>query len=204
MINRRINLIPYPWQVIEKIRFRKVIVLMVIVFFIILISLYLLQMTQIQKYRAEIRNYRLAQEEINYKQIEVEKLKSDLNLILSKKNDLKRRVEFIEKIRADKVDWTELLRELTLLIPERVWLSKLSVSQSGLGKKGKKETNLRKINVIGSSLKSESIPDFVTALEGSPKFSEVELSYVAKKDVGGEEVFNFEISFNFKVVGNEL
>jgi hypothetical protein len=88
-----------------------------------------------------------------------------------------------------------------------VWLSEFSVSELGADKKDKPEANLqshapyvtwRKINITGSSLESQSISKFVSALESSSEFAEVELDYVTKKDLGNDNIFNFEISFKFR------
>jgi len=204
MNSRRTNLIPYSWQIVEKVQFKKSIILLALACSVVLFSLHLLQTIRIEQYRGEIRKYRSLQEEINYKQIEIENMKSDLNLILTKKEDLKKRVEFIETVWTEKVGWTELLRKLSFLIPDRVWLSELSVSQSSLNEKDESKANLQKINIVGSSLKDESVSKFVRALEESPDFAEVELSYVTKEDVGKNEVFDFEISLKFKGEKNEL
>lgn len=200
MISKRINLIPYPWQVVERIRFGRRLILGFWLCLAVIVWLHFSQLTQIRKYRAEVEDCHSTQDEVKHKEVELEKLKSDLNLILSRKDGLKKRVELVEEIKAEKVDWNELLRKLTFLIPERVWLSELSISQVGPDKEDESEANLRSVNIAGSSLENESISKFVTALEHSPEFTQVSVNHVTKKDIENSNISDFEISLKFKAV----
>jgi len=117
--------------------------------------------SKIETAQKELKKYKA----INKK---VKKLKNDLARLRKKK-------DIIEKLRANRTAQVQMMDALTqVVVPGKMWLTSLEAKE--------------KIQTVGIAMDNETIADFMTRLEGSPYFRDVDLiaakQVILKKDKG--------------------
>jgi Tfp pilus assembly protein PilN len=108
--------------------------------------------------------------------------------------------QLIQKLQQIRIPWTDLLREVSLLIPDNVWLIRMEgveASQAGSFSDAAQATDLNRsvneLKFVGFGTSHAAITQWMSALERSRYFRDVTLVYAEKKsDEGGVRV-NFEI-----------
>ena len=109
-------------------------------------------------------------------------------LLQKREGEIGRRVEIISGLVEYRLPWAELFAFLSNNIPRKVWLTSLASSD-------KKGDSLQKVlRFGGTALNNVSIADFIFILENSRYFDNVLLTYSQKREVEGEELFDFEIT----------
>ena len=88
-----------------------------------------------------------------------------------RKAEIERKLDVIARLDSGRAGPVRMLDELAERIPQRVWLTELSSSQSNL-------------HLKGSSLDNELVARFLTALEESPYFSGVDLVGTELQQIG--------------------
>lgn len=100
------------------------------------------------------------------------------------KADLEKKLKVLAQLKANRKGPVHLMDQLSLSLPEKLWLEKYS-------KKG------NRINIEGVGLSEPIVADFMRKLEGSPYYKGVELEVTSqKKQKGGLKVYNFKIKAN--------
>jgi len=97
------------------------------------------------------------------------------------KGEIEKKLEVIEELDESRSGPVRVLDELASRIPERVWLTKLSAKD-------------QKLTLDGLSLDNELVALFLTGLNDSPYFKDVELLETEAKQVDGYKLNSFEVS----------
>jgi len=97
------------------------------------------------------------------------------------KAEIEKKLDVIERLDASRSGPVHVFDELASHAPPRLWLTKL-------------EAHAGKVKIEGMSLDNELVALFLTALNESPYFDEVELRETAAKELGGYKLNEFELS----------
>lgn len=122
-----------------------------------------------------------------------------INLAQKKEEDIKKRLAVIDSLLQGRVYWSEILRGVTNLIPDGIWLTSLStydVPQSSASGGGKG------VKFNGTAFSNSRIAEFVFTLENSRFFKNVLLAYSQKKELQGKDLYDFEITAELKKTMN--
>lgn len=187
---RRINLLPEDLRVVSKRRFYFIASLSILLFCSILYVVNNKQRFDIRAFQAERdllqqRIAVLARQDAGYKET-----MNSINLTEAKKKDMEDKIRVVDAISSGRIQWANPLYDLSNIVPAGLWLSGMSTSDVVTGDKKFKEVKLN-----GMSFSSARIADFMAALESSPHFEGVALTYVQNVGYHGKEAFSFEMTF---------
>ncbi len=98
-----------------------------------------------------------------------------------------KRQDLIKRLVRERILWSEIMRELSLTVPEEVWLTDLESRNS-------KRADRKEVRLVGLARSHLDLTRFITLLEGSNYFSDISLIYAQK----GEEPLG---KVNFEVTG---
>ena len=179
----RINLLPYrAARKKENIRFQVNVFLGSVVLVALLVWLFNSHLSgRIGKLNTEIANTRA----------QVAKYKSQMDeiaLIKKKLDILERKIKVIRSLEADrKAPVQNLDSYYNLLVENRMWYDKIE----------EKQTN---INISGIALDNQTVADYMTRIENSDRFQNVQLASVKQHKIQGKEMKlkKFEVQFKRK------
>lgn len=97
------------------------------------------------------------------------------------KAEIEQKLEVIERLFASRAGPVHMLDELATHAPDRLWVTDV-------------ETNLDMLTIKGMSLDNELVAVFLTALNQSPYFTDVELLSTEAKEKEGLKLNAFEVS----------
>lgn len=126
-------------------------------------------------------------EEIRTGQQEINRLKSviaEVNKFKKKSKVLETKLSVIRKLNAGRMDHVYFMDELSNMIPEKLWLSKLS-----------EESWMLKMD--GTAFSGDIIANFMTNMETSRMFNNIQLKVVKKAKKSGLDLQNFSIEARF-------
>ena len=108
-----------------------------------------------------------------------------------KREQLESKLDVIKGLEAQRTGPVRLLAEISDLVPTRLWLEKLS-------------TKGGQVTMIGSSIDTGIVADFLRSLNRSDLFSDIDLKKTnGGKEVGGVRLVNFKIVAHFSVGGED-
>lgn len=105
------------------------------------------------------------QQDITDTKLEIQKLTikaGEIEDFKKRKQELERKLDIIKQLNAEKAGPVQMLDELSLLIPEKVWLKSLNNTGD-------------KLVLEGGAVDNTVIAEFMKKLQGSQHFSDVEL-----------------------------
>lgn len=144
-----------------------------------------LQKREEAKYRGEI-------DSLNKEIAELNRLIGEVKQFEEKKAELERKLGVINSLKNNKVGPVRFLEELSVTIPKKVWV--LSVKEST------QPPASHSVNLVGEAISDEIIAEFMTKLEESEYFSNVNL--VEARSVGersGVPIQSFQLNCDFSV-----
>ena len=97
----------------------------------------------------------------------------------------------VNRLLGDRVLWSEVFKQFSLLVPKGLWFDSLEGSSAG-----KAEIRLR-----GGSFNYVSVAEFMLAMEKSGYFEKPQLMFAQKSMVQGQEVVGFEIVSGIRKTG---
>lgn len=97
------------------------------------------------------------------------------------KSDIEKKLKVIDELSLARSGPVHLFDEIATHLPDRMWLTSMDVKGQAL-------------TIQGVSLDNELVALFLTALNSSPYFEEVELLQTEAKEVGGYKLNAFELS----------
>jgi type IV pilus assembly protein PilN len=106
------------------------------------------------------------------------------------KVDLKRKLDVIARLRANKVGPVHMLDELAIATPEKLFLTALDQDDKVL-------------KITGQAVTNEVISEFLSKLEVSSFFTDVYLNQIDQVDRDGIKLKNFSVSAKLVVPGGE-
>ncbi|MFH1784720.1 MAG: PilN domain-containing protein [bacterium] len=176
----RINLLP-PEIAQEKAKRRQVeiVVASVILIVILLVGAYVVKTAQLMAIKSELGEIEseLAKQAVIVSQVEALKASKEV---------LNTRVSIIDRLVKGQFIWVQLLDEINYCLPKNVWLGSITSSQAG---------TVGAVTFSGIAFDNFAIADFITSLEDSKYFGDVELTYIQE----GSEIDKV-MTLNFVVV----
>jgi len=136
-------------------------------------GLYFWKSNQIKDLEAQI-------EKAEKRQKELQAIKAQVDALLKKRETFQRKVEIIEKLKADQSGPVHLLDEVSKALPDFVWLG--AMQQGGPG-----------VKLDGQSNSLTAIADYITNLQRSGWFPTVDLAGAT-----GDPIVNFSINASFQ------
>ncbi len=135
---------------------------------------------QADSYAKQVKD---ARAELTRRQSDQLELAEKEKTLLEKKNSLEEKLVLFKQSGRDGRDFSKTLSKLAALMPEEIWVTKLSYAD-------------RKLTVVGATSKNELIVDFLEKLKKPSDFSDVTFNYT-QRDVSSP-VYSFEIMMNVK------
>ena len=108
----------------------------------------------------------------------------DYDLLMKKKLAADDRLQYLKEAKMDKPgELSQSLVYLPTLIPEEIWINKLTVNRDGAV-------------INGSTLNNQAVSKFMDNLNRSNRFKGSSFNFTQKNEVGESTLFNFEIATN--------
>ncbi len=162
----RINLLPFrAARRKENIRSQVSVFVLLLIFFILALFYYTLLMNKkIVRKRSEIRSVK--------NQIVLYKKKvNKVSGIKRKLKIMQQKFDIIKSLQAERRKPVELLDKMTgIIVPKRMWLTSLN-------------TDHKNVRITGIAFDNKTVADFMTRLEGSSLFSNVDLKNIRMKKI---------------------
>ncbi len=112
----------------------------------------------------------------------------------------KEKEQLLQQLRQVHIPWADLLREVSVLIPDNVWLTRMEgveESQGGNSSDATKSVDIaksvRELKFVGFGSSHMAVTQWMSVLEHSRYFKNVTLVYAEKKSDEGQPRVNFEI-----------
>lgn len=124
------------------------------------------------------------QAEVSEANREYERLKpiiAEVEQFKKKNADLKRKIEIIEKLKANQYGPVRIMDEVSKALPEMLWLTSMDLKDATL-------------TIQGQAFNENAVANFIANLAGSPFFQEPSLQ-IMQQDRGN--LFSFNLSCNF-------
>jgi type IV pilus assembly protein PilN len=131
-----------------------------------------------------VSDVREAKASVAATQQEIERFKPQLAQLeeyRKTKAEIEKKLEVIERLDASRSGPVRIFDELAIHAPARLWLTKLEAHEG-------------RIRIDGMSLDNELVALFMTALNESPYFDNVELRETAAKEMGGYKLNEFALT----------
>jgi len=108
----------------------------------------------------------------------------DYDLLIKKKAVADERLQYLKDAKADKPgELSQSLVYLPTLIPEEIWINKLTINHDG-------------VVINGSTLNNQAVSKFMDNLNKSNKFKGSSFNFTQKSEIGQTTLYNFEIATN--------
>lgn len=157
----RINLLP-PEISEEKVKKRQMELFVgaIILVLVILLLIYVGKLRQLGAVEKQIGETETALQTESAIVTQVESLQLSQNV-------LNRRMNIIKELVKNQFTWVEILDEMNECLPKEIWLTSLSSSETGFQKA---------LTFTGVAFNNFAVADFITALDNSKYFTDVELT----------------------------
>jgi hypothetical protein len=96
----------------------------------------------------------------------------------------------IQNILSERVLWSEVFRQFSMIVPRGMWFDSLEGSSMGKAE----------IKIRGGTFNYQTVAEFMLAMEKSPYFGKPQLMFAQKVVVQGRETVGFEITCGIKKV----
>ena len=190
----RINLLPYrAAQKKENIR-RQISIFVLAVIMLVGILLYYNTTlnNNIDALNTQIKNNKSMLAQVEKQAKEVDEIKKAFDT-------LKQKTHVIKSLESNRKISVQLLDNMTTLVAEKVSVSQIKASPDSDSKPVKRlwftnfQENGNNINIQGIALDNKTIADFMTRLEGSALFTNVNLKAIKQQKINELNLKNFEI-----------
>lgn len=111
-------------------------------------------------------------------------LTKDYDLLMKKKLVADQRLQYLKEAKLDKPgELSQALVYLPTLIPQEIWINKLTISRDG-------------VVINGSTLDNQAVSRFMDSLNKSDRFKGSSFNFTQKNEAGTSTLYNFEIATN--------
>lgn len=189
----QINLIPEDIKQLKSVKKKRSLIIIFLIFYVIgLGTIYfhengkindtLYKIDEVEKKRAEVMS-----QNIKYKEV-IERV----TLLQKREADIKKRLDVIGSILDTKMPWSEILKDITHVIPDGIWFTSLSTYDltKGAGKGMK---------FIGTAISTSNIAEFIFVMENYHFFKNISLTYSQKKESPIKDLYDFEVTAEVRV-----
>ncbi len=144
-------------------------------------------------YAVTLSKIRTAKEEITRSEEELATLKKKIGEIDNLKKlqaEVQKKLDILNQLRKAKTGPAVRLARLSDIVSERMWLTKYAESDTS-------------VSISGLAYSEELIADFMTKIQGSPEFTNVELQVSEQQEVSGVKLKKFDITCALKTTKKE-
>ena len=99
----------------------------------------------------------------------------------------------IKELRKKRILWSDMVREISFIVPQRVWLTRVESFDSKQDGFTVSRTG-KSVRFIGFARSQEAVNFFLSALERSPRYEGVSLVYAQKRAEKDRERVDFELT----------
>lgn len=188
---KRINLIPLEakktapnkWikKHLLKSRSSRFIAIAVIIFIVINVW----QATSLLRYKLAIASNKKKISQLRSKlgssQDKYAEIKNERELIEKEIAQIEARFKLLRQIEQERVSWAMVLEYLSKLVPQNLWVDKISL---------KKDL----ITIVGTTFDNENVGRFMEGLDESKYFQKTSFNYTKKEKLTDRPVINFEVT----------
>ncbi len=224
-MTERINLIPEEVQRKRRAGQKRLLINSLLVIYVLgLGMLYFYQKANVRGRLNNIEQARKQRDELIAQNAKYTEAVQRINLAQRREEDIKKRLEVINSLLEGRIYWSEILRNVTHLIPDGIWFTSLSTydlpkgtpkadgnaqaepaggrpSNASLIKtSGDRSVGGKGVKFNGTAISNYRIAEFVFALENSQFFGNVLLAYSQKREFQGRDLYDFEITTDLKEV----
>lgn len=199
----RINLLPEELKRAEKKKqIRKGLALFVALNMFFFVLLHLHQKSIVMDKEKVVSSFKQERKALLLKQKSYRIIGDNLKRIEKKNEEIEERMKLVTSIVSSKIYWSEILRRVTLLIPENLWL--ISISSYNLEDESSGKSDIKGIKFNGTAFSNAQIAQFIFSLENSSIFENIFLTYSAKRTRLEQELFDFELKADIGSNGYRL
>jgi type IV pilus assembly protein PilN len=113
---------------------------------------------------------------------QLDRIIGEVKNIKDQQGQLREKLDILAQLKADRAGPVRVLDALATLTPKRLWLSRM-------------DEKSRNVSFEGSAVTIDDVSEFMTALKGSPYFTNVELTKTAtKSDKGAAKRVDFTVT----------
>ena len=192
----RINLIPEEIRRQKRaLQTRPLIIAILVIYAIGLGAVHLYQTNGVKKRLAKVERLRIERDNIIIQNMRYKDAIEKITQAQKREEDIKKRLDIISSLLEGRVYWSELLKNITHLVPDEVWLTSLSTYDAPRGTgKG--------VKFNGTAAWNSGIAEFVFAVENSRFFGNVQLGYSQKRELKERDIYDFEITADLKEINH--
>lgn len=187
-----INLLPEEIEMARrKAQLKPILIGFLLFYMAVLGSSYLYQRSQIGRGLGQLTGLKKEKDTLIAKNASYKEAIDRINLTKQREDEIKKRLDVIGSLLEERIYWSRILKGITYLVPEGLWLTSLSTydPSKDVGKG---------IKFTGMALSNLEIAQFIFAMENSPIFGKVSLVYSQKKELKGKDYYEFEVSAELK------
>lgn len=176
----RINLLPVRAAKKKETALQQIVIAVtaVVAVLIVVLALWLVKLGQISGTQNDITA-------ANAKISELKNKIGKLDEIKKLKDEVKKKLDVLAELRKNKTGPATRLSTLSSVTPDQLWLEKY-------------KENGKDITISGLAFNEELIAQFIRALEASPEYEKVDLVVSEQKDVNGNKLKRFELTFKLE------
>lgn len=125
-----------------------------------------------------------AKKELNRRQSQRLQISKDYDLLMKKKTVAEERLEYLKAATMDDPgELSQALVYMPTLIPDEIWINKLTISGENMV-------------INGSTLNNQAVSRFMDSLNKSNRFKGSSFNFTQKSELGDTTLYNFEIATN--------
>lgn len=147
-----------------------------------LVAAFAMQRLELGEKKAELASLQAELQEASAGASGYPELARKLSEIRSAEAELSRRLGAVAGLSEGRVEWSYLLKRLSIDTPKGVWLRSIATSDDAGGKK---------VRLLGGASSNRSLAEFISTLERSGYLEGVSLTYSQKR--GDSETYDFEL-----------
>ena len=155
--------------------------LVLLVVVLLIAYLWWSQNSTLEEYRTEVANLDARKKSADLQNVEqrLAELEKTQQIILKK-------IEIIDQLQKYRTVPVEVLDMISRLLPDQLWLSSLKYASGA-------------VSITGLSFSNELIAKFITAMEESGKFGDMNLISSNKIDRNGVDLYQFQLNFKYLI-----
>lgn len=197
----RINLIPDDIRMKKRAgRKRPLVISLLVIYVLGLGAVYFYQRVKISERLNNIEQVKKQRDELIAQSARYKEVIERINLAQRKEEDIKKRLEVIGSLLEGRIYWSHILRNITHIVPDGVWLVSLATYDlpKGPGNVQTESIGGKGVKFNGTAISNSRIAEFVFAIENSQFFGNVLLAYSQKRESKGKDLYDFEITTDLK------
>lgn len=210
-----INLIPDEIKKIKKAGQRRPIIIALLIFYAAGAGVfYVYQNAKVKARLAKIEQIKKERDELVSQSARYKEVIERINLAQRREGEIKKRLDVINSLLQARIYWSDILRAVTHLIPDGVWLRSMSTydlakgagnvpAEPAGGLPSNASVRGKGIKFSGTAFSNSRIAEFIFAMENSQFAGSVALVFSQKREFQGRDLYDFEITADLKTAGSK-